>query len=75
MYKFTNGIIVFDEKTKNDFLKAGFTLEKQEKNDEPIKGQININEAIEETIEEENENEKNNSTINTKSKSSKRISE
>lgn len=75
MYKFTNGIVVFDKKTRDDFLKAGFTLEKQENNDEPIKGQIDIDEAIEETIEEQNENEKNNSTIDTKSKSSKRISE
>lgn len=26
MYKFTNGIVVFDEKTRDDFIKAGYKL-------------------------------------------------
>ena len=27
MYKFTNGIVVFDEETKNAYIKAGMVLE------------------------------------------------
>lgn len=54
MYKFTNGIVVFDEKTKNDYLRAGFRLiEDSKKDNEPIEGQISVDEAIKE-IEEEN---------------------
>ena len=26
MYKFTNGIVVFDEKTRDEFIKAGYRL-------------------------------------------------
>lgn len=26
MYKFTNGVVVFDEKTRDDFIKAGYRL-------------------------------------------------
>lgn len=26
MYKFTNGIVVFDEKTRDEFIKAGYKL-------------------------------------------------
>ena len=26
MYKFTNGMVVFDEKTKNEYINAGFKL-------------------------------------------------
>ncbi len=39
MYKFNNGVVVFTEEDKENFLKAGFTLveekkeEKHEKND------------------------------------------
>lgn len=53
MYKFTNGFVVFDEETKNEFLRAGYQLV-EEKKDEPIEGQVTIDEAIEETIDEEN---------------------
>ena len=44
MYKFTNGLVVFDEDTKNEYIKAGYKLveekpkeEKHEQGDiEPI---------------------------------------
>lgn len=31
MYKFTNGIVVFDEKTRDAYLKAGYKLVKERK--------------------------------------------
>jgi hypothetical protein len=31
MYKFTNGIVVFDEETKDKYINAGMTLVKEEK--------------------------------------------
>lgn len=31
MYKFTNGIVVFDEKTRDDFIKTGYKLVEEEK--------------------------------------------
>lgn len=31
MYKFTNGIVVFDEKTRDDFIKAGYRLVEEKK--------------------------------------------
>lgn len=31
MYKFTNGIVVFDEKTRDSYLKAGYKLVKERK--------------------------------------------
>ncbi len=31
MYKFTNGIVVFDEKTRDDLIKAGYKLVEEEK--------------------------------------------
>ena len=34
MYKFTNGIVVFTEEDKENFLKAGLILEKEEKNED-----------------------------------------
>ena len=40
MYQFTNGIIVYDEKTKDKFLKSGFKLKKEK--------QITIDEVIDE---------------------------
>lgn len=33
MFKFTNGIVVFDEKTKNEFIKAGLKLVSEVKNE------------------------------------------
>ena len=43
MYQFTNGIIVYDEKTKDKFLKSGFKLKKIKK-----EKQITIDEVIDE---------------------------
>ena len=43
MYQFTNGIIVYDEKTKDKFLKSGFKLKKIKK-----EKQITIHEVIDE---------------------------
>lgn len=40
MYQFTNGIIVYDEKIKDKFLKSGFKLKKEK--------QIIIDEVIDE---------------------------
>ena len=31
MYKFTNGVVVFDEATRDRYIKAGMTLVKEEK--------------------------------------------
>lgn len=49
MYKFTNGIVVYDEKTRDKYIKAGFKLviENKEK-------QITIDEVL---VEEQNRNE------------------
>lgn len=51
MYKFTNGIVVFDEETKNEYLRAGFRLVEEPKDNEPIEGQISVDEAIKEVEE------------------------
>jgi hypothetical protein len=32
MYKFTNGVVVFTEEDKENFLKAGYILEKEKEN-------------------------------------------
>ena len=45
MYKFTNGIVVFDEKTRDEYIKAGFKL---------VESQVIIDEAIEEVDNENN---------------------
>ena len=34
MYKFTNGIVVFDKETRDAYIKAGITLIKEEKVEE-----------------------------------------
>ena len=59
MYKFTNGIVVFDEKTRDDFIKAGYKLVEEEK--------------IEES-KSEDENTSNDGTIEEKSRGSKKVS-
>lgn len=59
MYKFTNGIVVFDEKTRDDFIKAGYRLVKEEKIKE---------------VKLEDENTSNNGTIEEKSRGSKKVS-
>lgn len=35
MYKFTNGIVVFDEKTRNSYIKAGYKLVKYVEEEKP----------------------------------------
>lgn len=59
MYKFTNGIVVFDEKTRDDFIKAGYKIVKDEKKKE---------------VKLENENTSNDGTIEEKPRGSKKVS-
>ena len=59
MYKFTNGIVVFDEKTRDDFIKAGYRLVKEEKIKE---------------VKLEDENTSNDGTIEEKPRGSKKVS-
>lgn len=59
MYKFTNGIVVFDEKTRDDFIKAGYRLVEEEKIEE---------------VKLEDENTSNNGTIKEKFRGSKKVS-
>ena len=59
MYKFTNGVVVFDEKTRDDFIKAGYRLVKEEKTEE---------------VKLEDENTSNDGTIKKKLRGSKKVS-
>ena len=59
MYKFTNGIVVFDEKTRDDFIKAGYKLVEEEKIKE---------------VKLEDENLSNDGTIEEKPRGSKKVS-
>lgn len=59
MYKFTNGIVVFDEKTRDDFIKAGYKLVEEEKIKE---------------VKLEDENTSNDGTIEEKPRGSKKVS-
>lgn len=59
MYKFTNGIVVFDEKTRDDFIKAGYKLVEEEKIKED---------------KSKDENTSNNGAIEEKSRGSKKVS-
>lgn len=59
MYKFTNGIVVFDEKTRDDFIKAGYKLVEEEKIKED---------------KSKDENTSNDGTIEEKSRGSKKVS-
>nr|DAW91272.1 MAG TPA: hypothetical protein [Bacteriophage sp.] len=59
MYKFTNGIVVFDEKTRDDFIKAGYKLVEEEKIEED---------------KSKDENTSNNGTIEEKPRGSKKVS-
>lgn len=61
MYKFTNGIVVFDEKTRDSYIKAGYRLVKEEKPKEVSE-------------EELNENNSNSGTIETKPRESNKVS-
>ena len=59
MYKFTNGIVVFDEKTRDSYLKSGYKLVKEEKIKE---------------VKLEDENTSNDGTIEEKPRGSKKVS-
>lgn len=76
MYKFTNGIVVFDEKTRDDFIKAGYRLVDIDKSIEMVAPVSNeLNRAITTKINEVlNENTSNDGTIKEKSRGSKKIS-
>lgn len=52
MYKFTNGIVVFDEKTRDSYIKAGYRLVKEKIKEVP-KEELNENDSNDTTIEEE----------------------
>lgn len=59
MYKFTNGVVVFDEKTRDNFIKAGYRLIEKEKIKE---------------VKLEDENTSNDGTIEEKPRGSKKVS-
>ena len=59
MYKFTNGVVVFDEKTRDDFIKAGYKLVGEEKIKE---------------VKLEDENPSNDGIIEEKPRRSKKVS-
>lgn len=59
MYKFTNGVVVFDEKTRDDFIKAGYKLVEEEKIKE---------------VKLEDENPSNDGIIEEKPRRSKKVS-
>lgn len=61
MYKFTNGVVVFDEKTRDDFIKAGYRLVKEETKEKSK--EVNLD-----------ENSFNNGTIEEKPRGSKKVS-
>lgn len=70
MYKFTNGIVVFDEKTRDNYLKTGYKLVEK-----VIKEQSTENEEQPvENNKELNENSSNDGTIEEKPRRSKKIS-
>ena len=58
MYKFTNGIVVFDEKTRDEFIKAGYKLVEEEKKE----------------VKLEDEDPSNDGAIEEKSRESKKVS-
>lgn len=62
MYKFTNGLVVFDEKTRDEYIKAGYRL---------VEHQVTIDEAIEET---DNENKDDDRIVEGKSKQRNKVS-
>lgn len=58
MYKFTNGVVVFDEQTRDDFIKAGYRLVKEEKTEEPKEANLDENNSNDGTIEEKSRGSK-----------------
>lgn len=80
MYKFTNGIVVFDEKTRDSYIKAGYKLVKD--NDVTIvndKSEIVLPESLTQALENQlqevlDENTSNDGTIEEKPRRSKKVS-
>ena len=78
MYKFTNGIVVFDEKTRDDFIKAGYKLV----NDKTIinnRNEIVLPKELTQDLERQldevlDENTSNDGTIEEKPRGSKKVS-
>lgn len=44
MYKFTNGIVVFDEETRDAYIKAGMHLVEENKVESPKEANVIVNE-------------------------------
>lgn len=63
MYKFTNGIVVFDKETRDNYIKAGMKLIKEEVKEE--NGEVQ-DKPIEEEPEELLQNVRKNKTANKK---------
>lgn len=63
MYKFTNGIVVFDEETRDNYIKAGMKLIEEEVKEE--NGEVQ-DKPIEEEPEELLQNVRKNKTANKK---------
>ena len=58
MYKFTNGIVVFDDKARDSYIKAGYKLVEKEKSKE---------------VKLEDENTSNDGTIEEKPRRNKKV--
>lgn len=80
MYKFTNGIVVFDEKTRDSYIKAGYKLVKNIDvtivNDKPeVVLPKSLTQDLENQLQEVlNENNSNDGTIEEKPRRSKKVS-
>ena len=78
MYKFTNGIVVFDEKTRNDFIKAGYKLVDDKtiiNNRNEIVLPKELTQDLERQLDEVlDENTSNDGTIEEKPRGSKKVS-
>lgn len=80
MYKFTNGIVVFDEKTRDSYIKAGYKPVKD--NDATIvndKSEVvlpkSLTQALENQLQEVlDENTSNDGTVEEKPRRSKKVS-
>lgn len=46
MYKFVNGIVVFDEKTRDDYIKAGYKLADEKTKEVKVKNENSSNDGI-----------------------------
>lgn len=46
MYKFMNGIVVFDEKTRDDYIKAGYKLADEKTKEAKVKNENSSNDGV-----------------------------